>query len=133
MMAPKLKLRLNADELRALNAHLFQSLTSQAIEELRYYPQDFLICSSLQELYAKTNAKVEDIRLFPTRRTDVDYSFSMTRSQALAVYCSIVTEDLQTDETTSQTMQAVALPEQQSYEANFLRELYGLIHRRFLI
>ncbi|WP_080058314.1 hypothetical protein [Spirosoma aerolatum] len=132
-MTPKLKLKLNLAQLQALNAHLFQTLTSQPIEDLRYYPQDFLICSTLQELYAKTSARVEDIRLFPTRRTDVEYPVTLTRSQALAVYCSILTEKPQSDEMASQTMTALAMTEPGTYESHFLQELHGTIHRKFLI
>lgn len=119
-MKVKLKLQLKPGEVVALSKHLAASLVSQHIEVLRAEPADMLIMSALYELYSKVKTTSENIRLFPTRRTDEMYSVTITRTQALALACVVF------DEPPS----ANAL---QSYESNFLRGLLGTIHQTFLI
>ncbi len=112
----KLKLKLNATELATLNQYLFGSISCQPIEELKRNPFDLLIASALWELYQKTSAKCEDIRTFP-RKTDQVYAISLTRSQCLAIVCSLP-EDQNKGET---------------YETSFIKRMVGIIHQNFLV
>ena len=119
-MKVKLKQRFTASEVVALSKHLATTLASTDMAALRAEPDTMVLASALYELYVKVKEKAENLRLFPTRRSDEVYSVTISRTQAVALWLSIG------DEPASST--AV-----QTYEANFLNMLAGLIHQTFLI
>ena len=124
-MKVKLKQRLTASEVVALSKHLATTLASQDMAELRRFPADMVIASALYELYSKVKEQAENIRLFSTRRSDELYSVTITRTQAIAL-CCVVLDDPSPDTA------PVGVP-LQTYEANFLQRLLGIIHQTFLI
>ncbi|WP_147367963.1 hypothetical protein [Fibrisoma montanum] len=123
-------MKLNHSELVALNSHLYLTLTSQPIEELRRYPADFVINSNVAEVYQRTNRMVEDARMFPSK-TDKIYSLSLTRSQAIAVLCTIMTEQT-IDTGQSATMDLLPFSDD-SYEAAILQQIVSTIHQTYLV
>jgi hypothetical protein len=126
----KLKLKLNQSELQVLQTHLFLSITSQPIEHLCEEPIDYLVCSVLKDVLDRANAKIEDIRRFPTKRTDATYTVSLSRSEALAIACSL-NFDMEIDGVDPKAL--MPYQHQASYEEGFFRSLYGDIHRTYLI
>jgi hypothetical protein len=116
----KLKARFTAAELRALDQYMVSYFSQNPMEDLRKYPAEYLICSSLHELYLKIHAKVDDIRTFPTRKTDHEYPITLTRSQCLAIVCTV--SESGPDPSGIET-----------YEGAFFNRLVGRIYQEFLI
>lgn len=127
----KLKLRLNYSELVAFNSHLYLTLTAEPIERLRQNWQVYAVCALVKEVYDKTNGKVEQERLFPTRREKV-FSISLTQAQALAVACSIASDEEPAEDRKD------LMPFEQglmltSFEDAFLGRVLGVIHQAYLV
>lgn len=119
----KLKLKLNASEIKVLNAYLMLTLARQDVEFLRRSPVDYLICSVLKGLYDRTNAKVEDLRCFP-RSADMVYRLSISQTEGLAIASSLPNETFD--------FELVDLVKG-GYEEQVIRHVYNEIHKTYLI
>ncbi len=119
----KLKLKLNASEIKVLNKYLAMSLARQDVEFLRTSPVDYLICSVLKGLFDRTNAKVEDLRCFP-RPADMLFRLSISQSEGLAIASSLPNE--------TYDYELVDIVKG-SYEEQVIRQVYGEIHKTYLI
>lgn len=113
-MKLKLKQSFKASEIVALQKHLARVMVSVSVAELRQNPSDLLILSALYELYAKVKPLAENVRLFPSKRSDELYSLTLTRTQAVALWC-------------------VDRPEGDTYETAVVDVLLGVIHQAFIV
>ena len=121
-MKIKLRLELTGSGVRALNAYVSASLTRYPLSQVQSDLYFYMAMASLYEVYGKTNKLVENINLFPTRRTDETYRLTFTRTQCLALAGVYSDDDTTRDENALQT-----------YEVTFMMSLMGQIHQTFLI